>query len=85
MKYTIFFLALLGIVLIGTIFHETIHLIQSKESYSICYDVGKKSFMHIEGDFKDNTNMNKLEIPAYIISTLLVIVMVVSLIIDFRK
>ncbi|MEK6862849.1 MAG: hypothetical protein AABW57_01655 [Nanoarchaeota archaeon] len=82
-KFTILFLALFGAIFLGTIIHESVHLAQAKEVYSICYDVNQKSFAHIDGDF-ENKQYASLEIPAYVISILTVLVLMVCIFIDFR-
>ena len=82
-KFTLIFLALFGAIFIGTIIHESVHLVQANEVYSMCYDLGQKSFMHVEGDF-GNKQSAALEIPAYIISILATLVLFACIIIDIR-
>jgi len=82
-RFTIIFLALFGAIFLGTIIHESVHLVQAEEVYSMCYDVGQKSFAHVEGNF-ENKQTASLEIPAYIISILTTLVLIICLIIDFR-
>ena len=83
MKFTFIFLALFGAIFLGTIIHESIHLVQADEVYSMCYDVGQKSFMHVEGDF-GNKQSAALETPAYIISILATLVLMICIIFDFK-
>mgnify|MGYP001576216764 CR=1 FL=1 len=82
-KFTLMFLALFGALLLGMIFHESIHLVQAKEPYSLCYDVAQNSTFHVTGDF-ENKNTLSLELPAYIISILATIVLFICIIIDFK-
>lgn len=82
-KFTIIFLALFGAIFLGTIIHESVHLVQANEIYSMCYDLGQKSFMHVEGDFGNKQSLS-LEIPAYIISILTVLVLMICIFIDFK-
>ena len=82
-KVTILFLALFGAIFLGTIIHESMHLAQAQEVYSICYDVNQQSFAHVEGDF-GNKQTAALEMPAYIISILTTLVLMTCIIIDFR-
>ena len=82
-KFTILFLALFGAIFLGTIIHESVHIVQAEKVYSMCYDVGKNSFMHVEGDFGNKNTLN-LEMPAYIISILTTITLIICLIIDFK-
>ena len=82
-KFTILLLALLGVIFLGTIIHESVHLAQAKEVYSICYDVKQQSFAHVEGDF-ENKQSASLEIPAYIIQGLIIVTLITCLIIDFK-
>jgi hypothetical protein len=82
-KFTILFLSLFGIIFLGAIMHEGIHLVQAKEVYSICYDVNQKSFMHINGNF-ENKQYSSLELPAYIIQGLIILTLVMCLIVDFQ-
>ena len=82
-KFTILFLALFGAIFLGTIIHEGVHLVQAEEVYSMCYDIGQKSFMHVEGEL-GNKQTAALEIPAYIISILTVLVLIICIIIDFK-
>lgn len=82
-KFTILFLALFGAIFLGTIIHESVHLVQAQEVYSMCYDVGQQSFMHVDGDF-GNKQTASLEIPAYIISILATLVLILCIVIDFR-
>lgn len=45
-----YFMSGLGLVTLGTIIHEGVHLLQSKEPRSICYDLGQKTVAHIESE-----------------------------------
>jgi len=82
-RFTIIFLALFGAIFLGTIIHESVHLVQAEEVYSMCYDLGQQSFMHVEGDF-GNKQTAALEIPAYIISILVTLALMSCIIIDFK-
>jgi len=82
-KFTILFLALFGVIFLGTIIHESVHIVQAEKVYSMCYDVGKNSFMHVEGNFA-NKQSASLELPAYIISILTTLVLMFCIIIDFK-
>ena len=82
-KFTLIFLALFGAIFIGTIVHESVHLVQANEVYSMCYDLGQKSFMHVEGDY-ENKNISNLEMPAYIVQALITVTLIICLIIDFK-
>ena len=82
-KFTILFLALFGAIFLGTIIHESVHLAQAKEVYSICYDVDQKSFAHVDGDF-ENKQYASLEIPAYIISILVTLVLFACILVDLK-
>lgn len=82
-KVTIIFLSLFGAIFLGTIIHESVHIVQAEKVYSICYDVGKNSFMHVEGNINDKNNLS-LELPAYIISILITILLILCIVIDFK-
>ena len=82
-KFTILFLALFGVIFLGTIIHESVHLAQAQEVYSICYDVNQQSFAHVEGDF-ENKQSAALEIPAYIISILVTLVLMICVFVDLK-
>ena len=82
-KFTILFLALFGVIFLSTMIHESVNVAQAEELYSICYDVNQKSFAHVEGDF-GNKAPTSLEIPAYIISILIALVLIICIVIDFK-
>ena len=84
MKFTILFLSLFGAIMLGIIFHETIHLMQAKPPYSICYDINQKSFAHVDGDFESKRNVT-LEVPAYILSIMVTITLFMAVYIDFKE
>ena len=81
-KFTIMFLSLFGIIFLGTVIHESVHLAQAKEVYSICYDVAQKSFAHVDGDF-GNRASSSLELPAYIISIFAILILIICIVFDF--
>ena len=83
-KFTLMFLALFGALLLGMIFHESIHLVQAKEPYSICYDIAQKSTFHVTGDYKNEDTLN-LELPAYVISIFATLFLFICIILDFKK
>jgi len=78
------FLSLFGALLVGMLIHESIHLVQAKEPYSICYDVAQNSTFHVTGDF-ENKKEASLELSAYTISILAIVILFVCIIIDFKE
>lgn len=82
-KFTFLFLTLLGMVFISILIHEGVHIIQSKEPYSVCWDVRQKSVMHVQGIFPE-TKLS-LEVPALIVQGLVLIMIFVCIYIDFKE
>ena len=45
--FPIMILCVFGTAFISLLVHESIHIAQSKNPYSVCYDIGKNSFMRV--------------------------------------
>lgn len=72
-------IVLLTFVILGIIFsalwvHEGVHLLQAKEAYSICYDIGQNSIARVSGDFSDSDLVHN-EIEAYSVEITYMIMM----------
>ena len=82
-KFTFLFLSLLGAVFLSVLTHEFVHVIQAKEPYSICYDIRQESIMSVSGIFP-KTKLS-IEIPAFIVQGIVLIMMFIAVYIDWRK
>jgi len=77
------FLALFGAIFVGMLIHESVHLVQAKEPYSICYDIAQESTFHVKGDFENENTLN-LEVYAYAISILVTLMLFLFIILDIK-
>ena len=84
MKLTLYFFALLGVLFFGILIHEGVHILQSKEVYSICYDVNQESFAHVDGVYEEGSSF-KIEFWAYLINILITMTLFYCIVIDFKK
>lgn len=41
-------LSFFGVVFVGLLAHEGVHVLQSKQAYSVCYDFQQDSLMHVQ-------------------------------------
>lgn len=50
MRFILIFFALFGVVLLGLMVHEAVHIFQGKAPVSVCWDFQQKTYMHVLHD-----------------------------------
>ena len=69
----------------SVLIHEAVHIFQAKEVYSICYNVGDtKHIGYVHGDFNGKSSL-ELELPAYIVTVIVFITLILMLTSDFKE